>query len=97
MGPLSRIELELTTAEFAYDNHKTLEGRPRLAEADRRRLASRRLYLILLNLEGESMWLSRRDARILELWRATHRSRGLTRHARGLWRRDEVVWGRKSS
>ncbi|EJK69231.1 hypothetical protein THAOC_09528 [Thalassiosira oceanica] len=35
----------LTTAEVAYDNHETLEGGPRLAEADRRRLTSRRLCL----------------------------------------------------
>ena len=62
MGPLPRIELERTTVEVAYDNHKTLERRLRLIKTDRRRLTSRRIYLVLLNLDGESMWLPRRDA-----------------------------------
>ena len=63
----------------------------------RRRLTSRRLCVILLNLEGESMWLSRRDARIPAFWMATYRSRGCTRHAGGLLRRDDVVRGQKTS
>ncbi|EJK71365.1 hypothetical protein THAOC_07210 [Thalassiosira oceanica] len=42
------------------------------------------------------MWLSRRDARNPAFRRAAHR-RGRSRHARGLWRRDEVRRGQKMS
>jgi len=42
------------------------------------------------------MWLSRRGARIPAFWMATYRSRGRTRHARGLWRCDKDRRGQKT-
>ena len=93
-----RIELEWITAEDAYDNHTTCEGLSRPIETDRPRLKSWRLYLVLLDLSEESALLPRRDACIPASRRATRRGRGGgTRHAHGLWRRDELRRRRKTS